>query len=97
MQQAHRLCISGGDCPVACHGDASKVSQLLGPACIPLRMVLQEFLADPSQSGVKLLRRCEVVRKRAERDGQRARARLHLVQGFLLAMNDLDKAGSLLL
>lgn len=38
--------------------------------------------------------RCEVVRKRAERDLQRAQARLHLVQGFLLAMNDLDKVRS---
>jgi hypothetical protein len=35
-----------------------------------------------------------VVRKRATRDLQRAQARLHLVQGFLLAMNDLDKVGS---
>jgi DNA gyrase subunit A len=35
--------------------------------------------------------RCAVVRKRATRDLQRAQARLHLVQGFLLAMNDLDK------
>ncbi len=38
--------------------------------------------------------RYEVVRKRAERDLQRAQARLHLVQGFLLAMNDLDKVRS---
>ena len=32
-----------------------------------------------------------MVRKRATRDLQRAQARLHLVQGFLLAMGDLDK------
>lgn len=51
------------------------------PRSLSLRDFLQHFLDF----------RCEVVRKRAERDVQRARARLHLVQGFLLAMNDLDK------
>ena len=51
--------------------------------------------SDKALSSYNLYRldiRCAVVRKRATRDLQRAQARLHLVQGFLLAMNDLDKA-----
>lgn len=35
--------------------------------------------------------RCEVVRKRADRDLLKALTRQHLVEGFLIAMSDLDK------
>lgn len=35
--------------------------------------------------------RCEVVRRRATHELEKAGARLHLVQGFLVAMADLDE------
>eukprot|EP00208_Stichococcus_sp_RCC1054_P004249 CAMPEP_0206139348 /NCGR_PEP_ID=MMETSP1473-20131121/5552_1 /ASSEMBLY_ACC=CAM_ASM_001109 /TAXON_ID=1461547 /ORGANISM="Stichococcus sp, Strain RCC1054" /LENGTH=919 /DNA_ID=CAMNT_0053533103 /DNA_START=196 /DNA_END=2955 /DNA_ORIENTATION=- len=35
--------------------------------------------------------RCDIIRKRADRDLLKAKTRLHLVEGFLLAMRDLDK------
>lgn len=40
------------------------------------------------------LRRCEVVRKRADRDLLKSLNRLHQVEGLLIAMNDMDKACS---
>ena len=51
----------------------------------------REQVQTPFPHTVNCRNRCAVVRKRATRDLQRAQARLHLVQGFLLAMNDLDK------
>lgn len=49
-----------------------------------------------SAHGLGAHHRCEVVRKRAQHELEKAGTRLHLVQGFLKAMADLDQVRSTL-
>ncbi len=57
---------------------------------LPQTLTLKDFLKT------FLDFRCEVVEKRAKYDLEKAKKRLHLVDGFLMAMTNLDKVVSII-